>query len=465
MQVISGNTGNVTLNDSTWSGAALDVTNLTVNSSDWNLTANSTITNDLINNGLIDYISEGNIFKTLTVSGAYIGQGGTIGLNTFLEGDGSPSDLLIINGGTATGTTLLNIKNTTGAGALTVGNGILVVDAISGSTTAPGSFSLANYVVAGPYNYNLFRGSVDGTGPQNWYLRSTQIPVLDPDFREEVSLYTALPSLSLLYGRSLLDTLHQRVGEEELLRNRSCASSRSTFNGFWIRYINQGGRQKNGGIFNDGPDFNYHLGAVQGGVDVYRHEFSDGSREHVGVLAAIGTGSGNVKHFDGSHAGKDKFDAYTGGLYWTHFSPWGGYLDAVFQTNWYENMRANSTRDLHLTTHGVGFAGSLETGYPIRLRYFVLEPQAQLVHQSISLHDSADAAATVNFKRTYSTEGRLGVRLADTWSIGCLPSGESRLLSAWFRTSFWHDFQGRSTTLLDLCPLILNSGGHGCKWI
>jgi len=84
MQVATGNTGNVTLDNSIWTGAALDVTNLTVNSSDWNLTANSTITNQLINNGLIDFVSEGNIFKTLSVSGPYIGQGGTIGLNTLL---------------------------------------------------------------------------------------------------------------------------------------------------------------------------------------------------------------------------------------------------------------------------------------------------------------------------------------------------------------------------------------------
>ncbi|CUI16466.1 putative outer membrane autotransporter barrel [Candidatus Protochlamydia naegleriophila] len=114
MQVISGNTGNVTLGNSTWTGAALDVTNLAVNSSTWNLTANSTITNQLINAGIIDFVAQGDIFKTLTVSGPYIGQNGSMGLNTFLGGDGSPSDLLIINGGTASGSTALTIHNTTG---------------------------------------------------------------------------------------------------------------------------------------------------------------------------------------------------------------------------------------------------------------------------------------------------------------------------------------------------------------
>lgn len=176
MEVVAGNTANVTLGTSQWTGAALDVTNLTVNSSDWNLTANSTVTNQLINNGLIDFVSEGNVFKTLTVSGPYIGQSGTIALNTFLGTDGSPSDTLVINGGTATGETFLTIKNTNGGGAETVANGILVVNAINGGTTATGAFSLENDVIAGPYEYLLYRGSVDDTGPENWYLRSEYIP-------------------------------------------------------------------------------------------------------------------------------------------------------------------------------------------------------------------------------------------------------------------------------------------------
>ena len=35
-----------------------------------------------------------------------------------------------------------------------------------------------------------------------------------PNFRVETSLYAAIPSMALLYGRNLLDTLHERVGEE-----------------------------------------------------------------------------------------------------------------------------------------------------------------------------------------------------------------------------------------------------------
>ena len=35
-----------------------------------------------------------------------------------------------------------------------------------------------------------------------------------PNYRAEASLYAAIPSMALLYGRNLLDTLHERMGEE-----------------------------------------------------------------------------------------------------------------------------------------------------------------------------------------------------------------------------------------------------------
>jgi hypothetical protein len=71
-------------------------------------------------------------YKTLTAMN-YTGVGGTIQLNTFLGDDSAPSDRLIINGGAATGATKLDIRNTTGAGAETVSNGILVVQANAGA--------------------------------------------------------------------------------------------------------------------------------------------------------------------------------------------------------------------------------------------------------------------------------------------------------------------------------------------
>ena len=143
------------------------------------MTGNSNVTNLVNDPSLIQYtppVGDPTLlssYKTLTTVN-YLGLGGVIGLNTFLGSDPSPSDRLVIDGGTASGSSPLRIANTDWAAAhLTRGNGILVVDTINGGTTVPGTFSLAGPVVAGPYEYTLFRSSVDPSNPQAWYLRST----------------------------------------------------------------------------------------------------------------------------------------------------------------------------------------------------------------------------------------------------------------------------------------------------
>ena len=102
-------------------------------------------------------------------------------------GDGSPSDKLVINGGSATGNSFLRITNAGGPGAETVANGIAVVQAINGGTTAPGAFALAGEVRGGAFDYDLFRGGLGGSSPNDWFLRSTFIvgpptepPILPP---------------------------------------------------------------------------------------------------------------------------------------------------------------------------------------------------------------------------------------------------------------------------------------------
>lgn len=428
--VLGTGTGNFTLLDqTTWTGAATNLTNLNLNASTWNLNANSTIKNQVTNAGLISFVPQGNTFKTLTVTGPYVGQGGILSLNTFLGRDGSPSDQLVINGNSATGNTLLTITNTNGPGAPTTGNGIEVINAINGGTTAPGAFSLANLVIAGPFQYNLFRGTVDASDPNSWFLRST--------VRSEVSLYSALPSAVLLYGRTLLDSLHQRIRDEfqTCSCEEQCCDQYAFLKRFWSRGIFRNGRWEG-----EEPSFRYNVSAYQAGIDVIQRIGANGSRDHLGVLGAVGYGKSRVRDFDNERAGTNKFDAYTAGAYWTRFSPCRWYLDGVFQTTWYRNMKAHSRLAESLKTHGIEYLGSIEAGYAWLLRCFTLEPQAQIVYQNLSLHNSHDIASTVNFDRTQSTLGRLGVRLINTYNIKCRP------VTAWVRADVWHDFNGKSKT-------------------
>jgi len=413
------------------------------------------------NAGLVN-MGTGTAPGTLLTTTNYTGTGGTIAMNTFLGGYGSPSDKLVINGGTASGNSSLRITNAGGPGAVTTGNGILVVDATNG-TTAPGAFALAGPVVAGPFEYKLFRGAPDPVA-DSWFLRST----LDcaqagapsppcpppgsgpgpapPNFRVETSLYAAIPSLALLYGRNLLDTLHERVGEKEDQRSATGLNEYGYRAEGWGRFIGLHGQHDGDGlgIFGSGPDFRYDFLGVQAGRDVYRRESPDGSRDQAGLYFAYGTATSRVTHFDGN-TGDDNFTGYTLGGYWTHFGAPGWYIDAVAQGTYYD-VHSTANRGIpELTTHGPGFGGSLEGGYPFHFAggYFI-EPQAQLVYQHVDLSNASDIGASVRFDDVDSLAGRIGARFGRTWALEGGPN--PRLITAWLRPNFWYEFLGDPKT-------------------
>ena len=386
------------------------------------------------------------------VAGSYLGQSGRIAMNTVLAGDGAPSDVLVINGGNASGQTTLDIVNAGGLGAATPGNGILVVSAINGARTTGDAFTLGSRLVAGPYQYTLFQGTRDATSPQSWYLRSQLInppPVtppapVTPNYRPEVSLYAALPSMALNYGVTLIGTLHERVGEEE--QRHGQAGQQAGPSGIWARVIGQDGEwdAKPGGIYRDGPSFDDNLFAVQAGMDLYRAEQNNGNHDYAGLLATVGHGHGDAIHDDLTSAGTNRFDAYSFGGYWTHFGANGWYVDGVLQGTWYD-AKATSHTMSDLRTNGFGFTASLEGGYPYKLHDgWSLEPQAQVIYQTLDMDDSHDTAATVRFHDADSLTARLGARLSNTWARG---EGRAfKQVTGWLVANVWHEFNADART-------------------
>jgi hypothetical protein len=253
MDVVSGSTGtlnasNSTLNGSIFTdGTSTSNVNLT-NGTIWNIQGpeNSSVTNLINSASTINFpVPVGNptlqsSYLTLTTMN-YAGTGGRLVLNTFLGGDSSPSDRLIIQG-TATGSTALTIHNTTGPGAETTSNGIPVVVTTGNGTTAPGAFSLAGEVRAGAFDYDLFRGGHDPAVANDWFLRSHFIvppeppgppppgpvppPVLPPSppptvlppgvypiIGPELATDGVVQPIARQMGLQTLGTLHQRVGD------------------------------------------------------------------------------------------------------------------------------------------------------------------------------------------------------------------------------------------------------------
>jgi hypothetical protein len=164
----------------------------------WTMTGDSNVTTLNIDNSRITYSQPvgsrqaQSSYKKLTLNHLN-GNGGVIELHAWLSSDGSPSDRLIIApGGSVTGTTTLRLPQLDidlSPGALTTGNGILMVDVPNSVTMPPGAFKLeTGPITIGGHTYTLEQGGVGA--PNSWFLRS------GPIINAGGAGATAIPALS-----------------------------------------------------------------------------------------------------------------------------------------------------------------------------------------------------------------------------------------------------------------------------
>src|SRR6185437_13316814 len=98
-------------------------------------------------------------------------------------GAATRSDTLVVDGISVGpgGATNMVVRQAGGAGALTVNDGILVVQALNPANSAPGAFLLSGgSITAGAFDYFLFKGGASLGSQGNWYLRNTLIPGTEP---------------------------------------------------------------------------------------------------------------------------------------------------------------------------------------------------------------------------------------------------------------------------------------------
>lgn len=494
----TGSSGNTTFNAEasilrgviTTDGNSTSTVNLTQNTV-WTMTGNSNATNVTNDSSQIIYTpptgdpTQLSSYKTLTANN-YVGMGGRIVLNTYLGNDSSPSDRLVINSGTAIGSTGLSIVNTTGPGDQTTANGILVVQTLNNATTAQGAFSLLGEVRGGAYDYFLFRGGINGSAPQDWFLRSTFIvppeppeppvvppPVLPPEpppsvlppgtfpiIGPELATYGAVQPMARQIGLATLGALNQRIGDTMTLFNAGTDP-----NGWgrsdWARVF---GQQINGHYqaFAD-PRSDGWLAGFQGGIDLWRGSTIPDHRDSAGVYFAHSQASANITGlvtnpeatgYMLTRTGTNDIQSYSAGGYWTHYGPTGWYLDAILQGTLY---RGNATTHFaQLPIRGSGLAASLETGYPIPLPLgagFVLEPQAQIIWQRVAFDDANDGLGPVGLGTASGPIGRLGLR--GQWNF---QSSNGMRWQPYAGVNYWRGWGAEATTTfgIDRVQLLQN---------
>ena len=351
---------------------------------------------------------------------------------------------------------------------------------------------------AGAFDYDLFRGSVDTSAPNDWFLRSDFIvpPVVPPVGPPETSLpstpppeplppgvypiigpeiatYGVVQPLARQLGLASLGTLNDRAGDTYTEGSAPCVTASAPVvrkgpelapaastagcgltgwpSSVWGRFFGQS-IDNHYRAFAD-PRADGHLAGFQAGIDLLRGSFIAGQEERAGLYVAYGNTDVDVKGlvtnpaataYILSHTGKLDLDAWSGGAYWTHVGPGGWYLDAVLQATRYGG---SATTDFaKLDTTGTGFISSLEGGYPFALPQFgpgfVIEPQAQILWQRVAFEHDNDGLGDVGLGKTSGTSGRVGVRAK--WTI--LTAGD-QVWQPYVRVNLWEDWGAQARTI------------------
>ena len=364
--------------------------------------------------------SAGTAGMQLTVTGPWRG-GGTVYMRTALAGDGAISDRLVLDGPGAaiSGTTRLHVRNVAAASdvALTVGDGILVVEGRNGaSTTAQrgqDGFVLDDvrgYVTGGAFEYRLYPGDHHGAG-DNWYLRNLTAPGL-LSYRVEAPLLAGLPQQLRQADMGMLANLHQRRGEGAPLPMPAGRTS-------WARMLSvEPQLQQTGTVAQHSTG---RLSGWQAGVDLYAQ-----GRTVVGGYLGQLQGDVQVAGFasgvSNKQVGYNQLRNRYLGLYASMGSEQGTYLDAVLQGVDYRSLtHGNEVGGSQAArTDGRGWQASLEMGMPwvLGASSWQLEPQAQWVYRHMRLEDTGLQNARVTHRADSDWLLRLGARLQGRWSSG-----------------------------------------------
>ena len=414
--------------------------------------------------------------------GTFASNGGTLKLDTVLNEGGAAthSDTLVVDGTSVGpgGATRMAIRNAGGGGALTVGDGILVVQVLDQNRSAADAFSLAHPVSAGAFDYFLFKGGASPGSIGNWYLRNEVIappiqpPITPPTtpttpptvptpgpgepplpeavpgappiplYRPEVAVQSVLPTVAHELMTLGLGTFNERQGDQLLI-------SGSTSVGAWGRVFGQHKSEQ----FAQGaqPDFDGTLAGFQAGSDLWLSESGNGHRDHIGFYVtkarATGSVSGLVDGFAGTPAGHVDLDATSFGGYWTHLGPSNWYIDTVVQGS-YLLASTGSINGNGTNVPGVGFAASIEAGYPIVLEpWLTFEPQIQAIGQRVSFNSTFDQVSTVSFGRSDVFTARAGGLLRGTFGSA------GAVWQPYLKGNVWWGSHGSDTVTFGIDPV------------
>ena len=441
-------------------------------------------------NGGIITLANQSYSDKLTIEGNYEGKGGVLKVNTKWNtagdylGTNSESDLLTITGDASGNTTVKAVKTDGTENVIDGSIGELAdrykrsvpVIKVLGDDKGTANGEINSTDATKPYAYNTrstFTGTAKTTGAGELQLVSHKddkgvteyfwtltTPNQDKTIiTPSAPAYTLVPRQNLESGYAMLDTLHQRRGENQTLSwDKQGSYWQDVEKQSWGRVI--GKHLKLDGKERFGLKTNMYGFQVGHDFDVKTKQDDEGklTRRFTGLY--FGALRSHSKFYDEYRAkngvviadkltSRVKTTALNLGVTDTRYNENGTYIDWVGQLSWLNN-RYSSVDGTQAKNHGWGAALSVETGRPYALGKdktnngdsWILEPQAQLIAQYLRLGNFNDGTRSVS-QKGYGLRGRVGFRLAYN-----KPNDKQRTRTYYFIGNIWHDFKATGNALI-----------------
>ncbi|WP_342754677.1 autotransporter outer membrane beta-barrel domain-containing protein [Pantoea sp. MBD-2R] len=431
---------------------------------------------------------------TLTIEGSLASFGGSLRLNSDLNGGGAlssqRSDTLRVTGD-ANGTTFIEVlPAAASSGTLSDSNLNSITDANEGISLAQvagnagaDSFALkGGYLAAGPWSYGLYSfapGSSDaaqrqvaGTGNAFWDYRLANSLVCENGAAcqagsesraavvPQVPSYISAPVGLAYYTAAILGDLQQRLGELRHQQGGPAGDGGEMF----LRYSGSNLRYQTSQNFKDfGYNVDLDYSALQVGGNVLRLD-GDGQSLRGGVAYTRGNTRLRPDAADGYSS--TTFDSDSLALYGTWLRDSGLYLDGTLSYSWHRGETDIARQKEVAKIKGKGWTASLQSGYPFELGSGVrLEPQAQLMYLHLGLDNFTDKEnLTVKYDDYNQTVGRVGAKLDRSWR-----DDGGRQYTPYVQANYFKGWGGKAKTTVgaegvDNLDHTFNSGRFGQMW-
>lgn len=411
-------------------------------SSTWRVRGDSSLAT-LDNAGTVAFVAPGasGDFKTVTVD-HYVG-GGLLVLNTRMGDDASPTDRLVINGGSTTGDTALRIVNAGGSGGQTR-QGIRLVQTVNGGTTTANAFHLdagssgfrasSGTLALNGYEYSL-AGAGNGGVASDWYLtsaygtpqQSTQ-PLAPSGANAEAAAAPANGRIRNISPESGAYVGNQIASQQFFIhgmQDRGTVAA-GEGQGTWARVV---ARRDNGVRMRDGDDdIAIDSSVLQMGGDLLHAFWGEKAAVHAGVIGGYGEARvrslATILPAGASQPvrirARGKVSGYSAGAYATVYQDdltrLGAYADVSLQYGRYTNQLGSELGSARYRADT--WTSTFETGYALHpfaagsaLGSLVVQPKVQVAYS----HYDAQAAYLPGSRIAGATENtwlaRSGVRL------------------------------------------------------